>query len=193
MHCTPKIFVTPLSIGLVQFAKAMEEDGQFQQAAAEYERGGDDEAAVRLCLSRLNNTDTAFALARRTGSVSAAALVARHCSATSAWAGAVEFSVRAHDFAGAWQIAQTHRQMDAYAAALDANASPEMRAQVAVYYQNVKEHAKAAKQFEAAGNMLSAVSQLMAHAKRVLPWPSHHTACHFLTYAAASCQTDLSS
>lgn len=145
----------------------MEEDGRFLQAAAEYERGGDEEAAVRLCLSELNDLNKAFAMARRSGSVAAATLVARHCGATSLWDEAVEFSVRARDFTGAWQIAQTHRKMDAYAAALDPDAPAEMRTQVAVYFQNVKEHAKAAKQFEAAGNMLSAVSQLMAHAKRV--------------------------
>lgn len=145
----------------------MEEDGRFLQAAAEYERGGNEEAAVRLCLSELNNPKKAFAMARRSGSVTAATLVAQHCGATSSWAGAVEFSVRARDFSGAWQIAQTHREMDVYAAALDSDAPAEMRAQVAVYFQNVKEHDKAATQFEAAGNMLSAVSQLMAHAKRV--------------------------
>lgn len=152
---------------LLQYARAMEEDGRHLEAAAEFERAGDVEAAVRLYLSPLNNTNKAFALTRRSGSVAAATIVARHCSNTSSWAGAVEFGVRARDFSGAWQIAQTHREMDEYAAALDANAPPEMHAQVAVYFQNVKEHAKAAAQYEAAGNMLSAVSQLMAHSKRV--------------------------
>lgn len=155
---------------LTQFAKAMEEDGRFLEAVAEYERAGDDEAAVRLCLSQLNDAPRAFTLARRSGSIAAAALVARHCGTASLWAEAVEFSVRARDFAGAWQIAQTHREMDAYAAALDTDAPAEMRAQIAVFFQNVKEHGKAAEQFEAAGNMLSAVSQLMAHAKRVRGW-----------------------
>lgn len=157
---------------VLQYAKAMEDYGRFGVAAAEYERGGDVEAAVRLHLSNLNNANKAFALARCSGSVAAAAKIARHCAAASQWAGAVEFSVRAQDFNGAWQIAQTHQEMDAYAAALDSDAPPDMHAQVAVYFQNVKEHAKAAAQYEAAGNMLSAVSQLMAHSKRVRAGPN---------------------
>lgn len=58
--------------------------------------------------------------------------------------------------------------MDTYASSLGPSAPAEQHAQVAVCFQNVKEHFKAAAQFELAGNQLSAVSQYMAHAKKVL-------------------------
>jgi hypothetical protein len=66
------------------------------------------------------------------------------------------------------QVAQTHGEMDIYASSLGPTAPAEQHAQVAVCFQNVKENFKAAEQFEKAGHQLSAVSQYMAHAKKVL-------------------------
>jgi hypothetical protein len=65
------------------------------------------------------------------------------------------------------QIAQTHGEIDTYASSLGPTAPAQQHAQVAVCFQNIKEHFKAAIQFELAGNQLSAVSQYMAHAKKV--------------------------
>lgn len=79
----------------------------------------------------------------------------------------VSTPARTHVLA-AMQVAQTHGEMDTYATSLGSIAPVEQHAQVAVCFQNVKEHFKAAEQFELAGNQLSAVSQYMAHAKKVL-------------------------
>jgi thioredoxin-like negative regulator of GroEL len=156
----------------VQFAKAREEQGQLAEAAAEYERAGDSAAAVRLLLA-VGSADKAFATARSSGRPGAAALIVKHCVARSDWAGAVEFNVVAGNYAAAWQIAQTHSQMDTYAAAIGTGAPAATHAQVAVYFQNVKEHFKAACQYELAGNTLSAVSQFMAHVKKVRASRTH--------------------
>ena len=79
------------------------------------------------------------------------------------------------------QVAQTHGQMDTYATSLGPTAPAEQHAQVAVCFQNVKEHFKAAEQFALAGNQLSAVSQYMAHTKKVLSCLRHlqhtHSQC----------------
>jgi hypothetical protein len=87
----------------LQFAKVREEQGQFVEAAAEYERGGDAEAAVRLLL-QVNNVNKAFGIARRSGSTTAATLIAKHCSQHSNWAGTVEFSILSGDYTTAWQV-----------------------------------------------------------------------------------------
>jgi phage gp37-like protein len=153
--------------GLAQFAKAKEAEGQLPEAADAFERGGDIDSAVRIYLLKLNNSNKAFALARRSGSTTAAATLVRYCLSKSQWAGAVEFHMLAGQKAEALQVAQTHSEMDTYASCLKPGTSADMQTKVALYFQNHKQHDKAALQYELAGSLTSAVSQLMAHSKQV--------------------------
>ena len=54
-------------------------EGKFAEASGAYEAAGEVEAVVRLNLDKLRNPHKAAALARRSRSVGAAALVAQYC------------------------------------------------------------------------------------------------------------------
>jgi hypothetical protein len=88
-------------------AKAQEADGKLAEAADLFERCGDIDAAVRLLLLKLGNSDKAFALARRSGNVAAAGTLVRYCLSKSDWAGAVELHMLAGDAAEALQVRTT--------------------------------------------------------------------------------------
>ena len=88
----------------MQFAQAKEADGKLADAADVYERAGDADAAVRLYLHKLGNSNKAFALARGSGRGSAAATIAQYCVDKCDWGSAVEFHMLAGNVADALQV-----------------------------------------------------------------------------------------
>jgi WD repeat-containing protein 19 len=120
----------------MQFAKAKEAEGNFQDAVDSYERAGDSSAMVRLLLDKLNNANKAFAIARTSRNKASASMVARYCLSKSNWENAVEFLMDSGERDEAWALAQTHGVMHAYSQALGDDATPAMHAKVALYYQN---------------------------------------------------------
>lgn len=124
------------TVCVVQFAKAKEAEGRYQEAVESYERAGDSGAMVRLLLNNLNNSNKAFAIARTSRHKASASMVARYCLSRSNWESAVEFLMLCGDVEEAWALAQTHAVMHAYSQALGADATPTMHSKVALYYQN---------------------------------------------------------
>jgi WD repeat-containing protein 19 len=152
---------------VLQFAKAKEAEGKFEDAATIYERANAYDSAVRLHLSKLDNPQKAFVLVRQSKSKSAAALASRACLECSNWPAAVEFHVLAGDVEEGWQIAQVHAAMDAFALALPADAPKEIHTKIAAYFSDRGCHQKAAEQFRLAGNLKDCVSELVAQSKQV--------------------------
>lgn len=155
----------------MQFARAKEAEGRFLDAAAAFERGGDVDAAVRLHLHKLSNPAKAYALARASSSPTAAAAVAKAALQESLWPVAVEFLVRSGEAAEAWQVAQIHGAVDAFAAALPADAPQAVRAKVAQHYQGHELHSKAAEQFRLAGSLQACIGELVAAAGKASTIP----------------------
>lgn len=63
---------------LLQYAKAKEQDGSFEEAANAYMMGKDYDSVIRLQLEFLNNPEAAVELVQETKSVEGAKLVARY-------------------------------------------------------------------------------------------------------------------
>jgi WD repeat-containing protein 19 len=94
------------------YAKAKEKAGDYQTAAQAYEVARDQDSVVRLQLQHLNNPAKAFALVRETASAAGAALVAQFCQKSGNFPGAIEFLLMANRSEEAFDLAQTHNEME---------------------------------------------------------------------------------
>lgn len=127
----------------LQFAKAKEAEGRYADAAAAYEAAGDLDALVRLCLGPLGQPQRAFGLVRKSQSVAAADLLARHCLKEQNFAGAVEFLLLAGQTDAAFDTAQQRGEMDTFARVVAATASARDYQRIAAYYESRGEYEKA--------------------------------------------------
>lgn len=128
----------------LQFAKAKEAEGRWQEAAAAYEAAGDMDAVVRLCLERLSQPQRAYAIVRKTQSVEAANQLSRFCLQSQDFGGAVEFLLMAGQMDQAFDIAMGHNEMDTFARIVAASAKPVDYQRIAQYYESRGEYDKAA-------------------------------------------------
>ncbi|MEW5304579.1 MAG: hypothetical protein WDW36_007181 [Sanguina aurantia] len=136
----------------LQFAKAKEAEGRYQEASGAYETAGDLDSVVRLCLERLNNPQKAYALVRRTKSVDAAALLSRHCMASKDFQGAVEFLLMAGQMDQAFDQAQKFQEMDTFARCV-------INCIANVDYPKIAQYYESRGEFDKAGDMWAAGEQ----------------------------------
>ena len=121
-----------------QYARAMEAEGNFAEAAAAYEVAKDTDAVVRLNLQKLGNPQKAFALVRRTHTIEGANLVSSFCLERQDYPAAIEFLLCSKKPQEAFEIAQAHRLMDVFVRQLREDGTS-------------ADYMKAAKYFEAQG------------------------------------------
>ncbi|GAQ81709.1 hypothetical protein KFL_000880240 [Klebsormidium nitens] len=141
----------------LQYAKAKEADGKFDAAAAAYEAAGEMDHMVRLLLGPLQNPQKGFAIARGTRSADAAAMAAKHCLMSGNYAEAVEFLVLSKRPEEAFELAQTHDTMDAYAALVADGAAPDGTLRLAKYYESRTAFGKAARFYDKCGQAKQAL------------------------------------
>lgn len=141
----------------LQFAKAKEAEGRYSEAAAAYEAAGDMDAVVRLCLERLNASNRAYTIVRKTKSVEAAGQLARYCLTAQDFQGAVEFLLLANQMDQAFDIAQGHNQMDTFAQIVASSTRPVDFQRIALYYESRGEYDKAGDMWAASGQEAKAV------------------------------------
>ena len=140
-----------------QYAKAKEAEGQYEQAAAAYERARDNDNVVRLNLRYLNNPSKAFAIVRKTKSSEGASLVAKYCAETQNFQPAIEFLLMAKRNDEAFKLAQTHREMEKYATALGDEGSTEDYQAIANYYKDIENWGMAGKYVGIMGDYANAI------------------------------------
>jgi len=128
---------------LAQFAKAMESQRRYKEAAAAYERANDVDNVIRVCLKHLDQPQKAFELARKTNSSNGASMVATYCMSNGDFELAIEFLLVANLDQKAFERAHVHNKMDIYAAALGEKGSEEQYLKVANYYEENKKFALA--------------------------------------------------
>uniref|UniRef100_A0A061RSU0 Wd repeat-containing protein 19 n=2 Tax=Tetraselmis sp. GSL018 TaxID=582737 RepID=A0A061RSU0_9CHLO len=139
----------------LQYAKAKEGEGKFQEAVAAYEAAGEMDSVVRLNLERLKNPHKAFAVVRKTRSSEGASMVANFCISNGDYSTAIEFLLLARRNQEAFEFAQAHNSMDAYVQFAGEGISSEEWARVARFYESSGRHDKA-------GDMWSNCSQYEA-------------------------------
>jgi WD repeat-containing protein 19 len=121
-----------------EYAKAMEAVKSYQEAVVSYERANDMDSVVRLNLDVLDNAQRAFAIVRKTQSVSAAHMVAKHCIQQQDFKSAIEFLLIAKQNADALELAKEHDDVDTYTLYLGKDGTPEEYLDIAQYYESSK-------------------------------------------------------
>ena len=107
---------------LGQYAKTMESQRRYEEAAKAYGRGGDNDNLIRLYLKRLDKPQKAFELVRQTRSTQGARMVANYCTANGNLELAIEFLLMAKLDSQAFERARSHGKMDVYARAWETTA-----------------------------------------------------------------------
>jgi WD repeat-containing protein 19 len=133
------------------YAKACEQAGKFQEAAAAYKQAHDLDSVTRLCLDQLNQPDRAFSLVRETGSSTGAAMVAQYCQSHDDFRGAIEFLLMASRSLEAFNLAKSHVCMDLYTSVLGDKISPDDALEVAHYYETQNDLGKAGQFYSMCG------------------------------------------
>ncbi|GMH41872.1 hypothetical protein BSKO_09782 [Bryopsis sp. KO-2023] len=134
----------------IQFAKAKEKEGKYEEALEAYQRAGDMNGAVRILLTCVNRPEQACKLVRENPKIEPAAMVAECCKKNGDFALAVEFLQLARMGRQAWEIAEARNEMDAYVEFLPENTSPDEFQAIAEYYEARQEFERAADMFEKA-------------------------------------------
>jgi len=95
------------------YAKACEEDGKDATAILAYEKAGDRDNVIRLCL--LSDPHKAFTLVREAGCVTGALLAARHCRERGDITLCLDFMLLAEKSDEAFEMAKSHHALEDYA------------------------------------------------------------------------------
>jgi len=136
---SPKIYA--------QYAKAREVDGKYQDAASAYEKAKDFDNVIRIQLDHLKNPEAAVAVVKQTGSVEGAKMVARFFQKLNDYGSAIKFLVMSKCNEEAFQMAQSHGQMELYADIIGSDATPDDYQSIALHFENNKRHFLAGKFF----------------------------------------------
>lgn len=132
----------------LQFAKAKEAEGKYQEAVVAYEAAGEMDAVVRLCLEQLGNAQKAYSIARKTQSIDAATMLYKYALQKGDFQGAVEFLLMANQMDQAFDIAQQHSEMDTFARIVASGAKAVDFQKIAMYYESRGEYEKAGEMWE---------------------------------------------
>ncbi|KAI8805835.1 hypothetical protein BJ742DRAFT_819298 [Cladochytrium replicatum] len=140
-----------------QYAKAMEAQGSYKEAAQAYEKARDFDNVVRLYVEHLQNVEGAVAIVRSTRSRDAAKMVSKFFQMIKDYKSVVEFCLVAGMQDEAFELAQQHDVMEHYAELIKEEATPEMLMNVANFFQNANRPLLAGKYLMQAGNYARAL------------------------------------
>ena len=141
-------------------AKAKEAERNYKEAEAAYERANDFENLIRLNLDHLSNPEKAKHIFRTKSQLpQCAQMIANYCEHSGAKKEAIEFLVLAGRRDEAFIIAQSHQEMDEYAAIIvkvdDKNLDEHMK--IAQYYEGKSMWGRAARHYERSSNYSKAL------------------------------------
>lgn len=130
-----------------QYAKAKEADGKYKEAAIAYEAAKDYDSVIRINLDHLQNPEEAVRIVKETQSVEGAKMVAKFFQKLGDFGSAIQFLVLSKCNDEAFQLAQTHNQMEQYAEIIGDDAVADDYASIAMYFENQKQYFLAGKFF----------------------------------------------
>ncbi|KAJ8298131.1 hypothetical protein KUTeg_024662 [Tegillarca granosa] len=144
-----------------QYAKAKEADGRYKEAADAYRRAKDWDNVIRINLDYLQNPEEAVKIVRETQSIEGAKLVAKFFQRLNDYSSAIQFLVMSKCNDEAFQLAQTHNQMETYADIIGPDATPEDYQSIALYFENEKNHFLSGKFFLLCGQYNRAMKHFL--------------------------------
>lgn len=154
----------------LQFARAKESEGNYQEAVQAYYAAKDFDSVIRLQLDYLNNPEIAVELVQETKSTEGAKLVARFFQRLNDYTSAIKFLVlsRCHD--EAFELARKHSKLQLYGEILLNSLSPdEIRPEdfnsLALHFENERNYLLAGKYWYHAKDYNKAMKHLLKAAK----------------------------
>ncbi|EFC50007.1 hypothetical protein NAEGRDRAFT_29690, partial [Naegleria gruberi] len=120
----------------LQFAKAKELEGKYEEAANSYEKAGDINSVININLRYLNNIPKAIDLVKKTKSTDGANMIASYCKEKGNYKSSIEFLIMAEKVDEAFEIAKAHDEMDTYAKIVGEGADKSEYLSIAKYYES---------------------------------------------------------
>ncbi|CAD6188191.1 unnamed protein product [Caenorhabditis auriculariae] len=145
----------------VQYAKIMENERKYKQAAISYERGRDYDNLVRVLLDHLNMPEEAVRVVRESRSIEGAKLVAKFFSRLGDHSSAIQFLVMSQCVQEAFQVAEAYDCMNEYASAIEDIGTPEQAIELAQHLGRAGDAFNAAKFHMKGGQFATAMDLLM--------------------------------
>ncbi|KAI0219651.1 WD repeat-containing protein 19 [Lamellibrachia satsuma] len=145
----------------IQYARAKEAEGRYKEAATAYATAKDFDNVIRISLEYLQNPEEAVRIVQETQSVEGAKMVAKFFQKLNDFASAIQFLVMSQCNVEAFQLAQSHDQMEIYAEIIGSDATPEDYQSIALYFENEKNHFLAGKFFLLAGQYARALKHFL--------------------------------
>ncbi|XP_076276053.1 intraflagellar transport protein Oseg6 [Lasioglossum baleicum] len=175
-HLLPQISSAKIN---VQYAKAKEAEGKYEEAARAYETAKDFENIIRINLEHLNNPARSVEVVQQTKSVEGAKMVAKYFQKMNDYNSAIKFLILSNCHDEAFQLANQHGKMELYGEILintidDDNARKEDFKSLAMHFESQKNNHLAgkyyfhAKEYQKALRHLLKAAQLMADENEVL-------------------------
>lgn len=153
-------------------AKAKEAERNYKEAESAYERANDYENLIRLNLDHLGNPEKAKHIFRTKSQLpQCAQMIANYCETSGAKKEAIEFLVLAGRRDEAFIIAQSHQEMDEYAAIIlrvdDKNIDEHLK--IAQFYEGKSQWGNAARHYEKSGNFPKALKLFISEGESSIP------------------------
>lgn len=153
---------------LVQYAKAKENEGNYEEAAKGYEKAEDFDNLCRVYIQHLHKIDEAVALARRTKSRESAKIIAKFFQSVKDYRAVVEFCLMADMKEDAFMLAKANDVVEYYAELIQENASLDELKSIALYFDQHDQFFQAGKYFALSGDVEKALQMYTR-----LPTDSH--------------------
>ena len=157
---------------LIMVAKAKEAEKNYKEAEAAFEKANDWENIIRLNLNNLNNPEKAKHIFRTKSQLpQCAQMIANYCETQGAKREAIEFLVLAGKREEAFIIAQSHQEMDEYAAIIlridDKNVEEHLK--IAQFYEGKAQWGKAAQHYEKSEDYQKALKLYISEGEGRIP------------------------
>lgn len=149
----------------LQYAKAKEADGKYDEAAKAYRLAKDYDNLIRIYLDHLNSPQEAVAIVQATNSLEGAKLVAAFFQKVNDYASAIKFLVMSECFDEAFQLARRRSQMELYGEILQGHDRPADFRSLAVHFEGERNSLLAGKYYYYAKEYSKALRHLMRIAK----------------------------
>ncbi|XP_012288065.1 WD repeat-containing protein 19 [Orussus abietinus] len=154
----------------IQYAKAKEADGKYEEAAAAYETAKDYDNIIRINLEHLNNPARSVEVVQQTKSIEGAKMVARYFQKMNDYNSAIKFLILSNCHDEAFQLANQHSKMELYGEILvntldDDNVRKEDFKSLAIYFESQKNSLLAGKYYFHAKEFQKALKHLLKAAQ----------------------------
>ncbi|XP_048517184.1 WD repeat-containing protein 19 [Dendroctonus ponderosae] len=154
----------------LQYAKAKEAEGQFENAVKAYEKARDYDSMIRLHLDHLNNPEVAVEIVQETKSVEGAKLVAMFFQKLNDMSSAIKFLVLSKCIDDAFELAKKNGKLELYGEVLlnsftEDEIKPKDFANIAQYFENERDSFLSGKYWFHAKEYQKAMKHLLTAAK----------------------------